>query len=379
MSTLNIKQESDSHFSDYHLTPPSNNEIDLLNLIDVLWHAKKQVIAVVFAFACAGLLVSFLLPQKWTSSAVITPAEPIQWQELEKTFINLRVLDLDVNIDRGGVFNLFVKKFQSVSLLEEYLRSSPYVMDQLKEANIDELDLHRAIVALSEKMQAVDDNASKKKDEPSLYTSWTLSFTAPTAEEAQTVLAGYIDYISAIVMKESIENVRNKLEIRTQFEKEKLAQDRIKTRNQLDANIQRLNYSLDIANAAGIKKNVYSNGQAVKDDPDFSISLGADGIGRKLEIEKSVTDVAELNGELRNRQYIVEQLTKANVDDVKFIPFKYQLSPSLPVKKDGPGKAIIVILSALIGGMVACGGVLLRHAMASRKQDAMVEMEDRLV
>lgn len=75
----------------------------------------------------------------------------------------LRVLDLDINIDRGGAFNLFIKRFQSVSLLEEYLRSSPYVMDQLKEAKIDELDLHRAIVALSEKMKAVDDNASKKK------------------------------------------------------------------------------------------------------------------------------------------------------------------------------------------------------------------------
>ncbi|EIY0962434.1 TPA: LPS O-antigen length regulator, partial [Escherichia coli] len=178
-------------------------------------------------------------------------------------------------------------------------------------------------------------------------------------------------------VKESLENVRNKLEIKTQFEKEKLAQDRIKTKNQLDANIQRLNYSLDIANAAGIKKPVYSNGQAVKDDPDFSISLGADGIERKLEIEKAVTDVAELNGELRNRQYLVEQLTKANINDVNFTPFKYQLSPSLPVKKDGPGKAIIVILSALIGGMVACGSVLLRYAMASRKQDAM--MADHLV
>ncbi|EEQ8051910.1 LPS O-antigen length regulator [Escherichia coli] len=374
MSSLNIKQGSDAHFSEYPLASPSNNEIDLLNLIEVLWRAKKTVMAVVFAFACAGLLISFILPQKWTSSAVITPAEAIQWQDLEKTFTKLRVLDLDVNIDRGGAFNLFIKKFQSVSLLEEYLRSSPYVMDQLKEAKIDELDLHRAIVALSEKMKAVDDNASKKKDEPSLYTSWTLSFTAPTSKEAQTVLSGYI---SALVVKESIENVRNKLEIKTQFEKEKLAQDRIKTKNQLDANIQRLNYSLDIANAAGIKKPVYSNGQAVKDDPDFSISLGADGIERKLEIEKAVTDVAELNGELRNRQYLVEQLTKANINDVNFTPFKYQLSPSLPVKKDGPGKAIIVILSALIGGMVACGSVLLRYAMASRKQDAM--MVDHLV
>ncbi len=50
-------------------------------------------------------------------------------------------------------------------------------------------------------MKAVDDNASKKKDESALYTSRTLSFTAPTSEEAQKVLAGYIDYISALVVK----------------------------------------------------------------------------------------------------------------------------------------------------------------------------------
>ena len=55
MSSLNIKQGSDSHFPDYHLASPSNNEIDLLNLIDVLWRAKKTIMAVVFAFACAGL------------------------------------------------------------------------------------------------------------------------------------------------------------------------------------------------------------------------------------------------------------------------------------------------------------------------------------
>ncbi|SQB21289.1 ferric enterobactin transport protein FepE [Citrobacter koseri] len=59
-----------------------------------------------------------------------------------------------------------------------------------------------------------------------------------------------------------------------------------------------------------------------------------------MQIEKSVTDVAEINAEIRNRQYYVEQLTAMNINDVKFMPFKYQLSPSLPVKKDGPGKAL---------------------------------------
>ncbi|ECF0256140.1 LPS O-antigen length regulator [Salmonella enterica subsp. enterica serovar Agbeni] len=378
MPSLNVKQEKNQSFAGYSLPPANSHEIDLFSLIEVLWKAKRRILATVFAFACVGLLLSFLLPQKWTSQAIVTPAESVQWQGLERTLTALRVLDMEVSVDRASVFNLFIKKFSSPSLLEEYLRSSPYVMDQLKGAQIDEQDLHRAIVLLSEKMKAVDSNAGKK-NETSLFTSWTLSFTAPTREEAQKVLAGYIQYISDIVVKETLENIRNQLEIKTRYEQEKLAMDRVRLKNQLDANIQRLHYSLEIANAAGIKRPVYSNGQAVKDDPDFSISLGADGISRKLEIEKGVTDVAEIDGDLRNRQYHVEQLAAMNVSDVKFTPFKYQLSPSLPVKKDGPGKAIIIILAALIGGMMACGGVLLRHAMVSRKMENALAIDERLV
>ena len=367
MSSLNIKQDNVSEFTGYPQPTANANEIDLVNLIEILWRARTKIIATVFAFACVGILVSFLLPQKWTSQAIVTPAEAVQWQGLENTLTKLRVLDMDISVSRGDVFNLFIKKFQSPSLLEEYLRSSPYVMEQLKGADIDEMELHQAIVRLSEKMKAVDTNQGKK-NETSLYTSWTLSFTAPQAEEAQSVLKGYIQYISALVVKETLEDIRNKLSIKTSYEKERLEMDRVRLKNQLEANIQRLNYSLEIANAAGIKKPVYSNGQAVKDDPDFSISLGADGIERKLEIEKSVTDVAEINGELRNRQYHVEQLLAMNVGDVTFTPFKYQLSPSLSVKKDGPAKSMIVILAALLGGIVACGGVLLNYAMVSRKQ-----------
>ncbi|EAB9455921.1 LPS O-antigen length regulator [Salmonella enterica] len=378
MPSLNVKQEKNQSFAGYSLPPANSHEIDLFSLIEVLWQAKRRILATVFAFACVGLLLSFLLPQKWTSQAIVTPAESVQWQVLERTLTALRVLDMEVSVDRASVFNLFIKKFSSPSLLEEYLRSSPYVMDQLKGAQIDEQDLHRAIVLLSEKMKAVDSNVGKK-NETSLFTSWTLSFTAPTREEAQKVLAGYIQYISDIVVKETLENIRNQLEIKTRYEQEKLAMDRVRLKNQLDANIQRLHYSLEIANAAGIKRPVYSNGQAVKDDPDFSISLGADGISRKLEIEKGVTDVAEIDGDLRNRQYHVEQLAAMNVSDVKFTPFKYQLSPSLPVKKDGPGKAIIIILAALIGGMMACGGVLLRHAMVSRKMENALAIDERLV
>lgn len=377
MSSLNIKPNKDSDFSSYPALSSNSKEIDLLHLLDILWRAKTRIIAIAFGFAVVGLLASFLMSQKWTSQAVITTAEPSQWQELEKTLVALRVLDVDVSVKKSDVFTLFIKKFNSLSLLEEYLRTSPVIMDQLKGADIDPLDLHRAIVGLSDKMKAVDNNFGKK-NEPALFTSWTLSFTGPNPEEAQKVLKGYIDYISAIVVKETLDDMRNRLDIKTHFEKEKLALELIKLKNQLDAKINRLHYSLEIATAAGIAKPVYSNGQAVKDDPDFSIALGADGIAKKLQIEKGVTDLADINGDLRNLQYHVQQLTALNISDVSFEPFKYQLTPSLPVKKDGPGKALIILLAGLVGGMVGCGAVLLQNALLSRKLEEVSPLEEQL-
>ncbi|MDD0700201.1 LPS O-antigen length regulator, partial [Shigella sonnei] len=76
------------------------------------------------------------------------------------------------------------------------------------------LELHRAIVELSKNMKSIDDNASKKNDKSSLYVSWTLSFTAPTSKEAHDVLSAYINYVSSLVVRYLMEDIRNKLEVK---------------------------------------------------------------------------------------------------------------------------------------------------------------------
>lgn len=365
MPAMDLKKSTELQFPRYAPPPGAQKEIDLLGLLEVLFAARKRIVAIVVAFALAGVIVSYLLPQKWTSQAVVTSAEQTQWSDVRKMLGALQVLDVDISVKRDDVFNLFIKKFKSQTLLEEYLKSSPYVMGQLKDAQIDALDLHRAVVNIADRMKATDDKAPKNAEQTP-FASWTLSFTAQTAEEAQIVLKGYIDYISAIVEKETMLNVRNSLALKTQMEKERLALDKVRLTNIHNTNLQRLNYSLEVANAAGIKKPVYSNGQAVKDDPDYSVALGADGIAQKLQIEKSLKDVAEMNADFQNREYHLAQLQKLSIGDVSFEPFKYQLSPSVPVKKDGPGKSLIVILAALLGGIFACGTILLREAMKSR-------------
>ena len=365
MSAMDFKKNTDLDFPRYATPAVSTKEIDLLGLLDVLLAAKKRIVTIVLAFAVVGLAIAFLIPQKWTSKAVITPAEQTQWNPLRQMMVTLQVLDVDAKVSHGDVFNLFIKKFQSQSLLEEYMKTSPYVMSQLEGTEVDPLELHRAVVNIAEKMKATDNTQVKDADKAP-YTSWTLSFTAPTAGDAQTVLEGYINYISRIVEQETMENIRNQITLKTKVVQQQLELDRVRLTNIHNTNLQRLNYSLEVANAAGIKKPVYSNGQAVKDDPDYSVALGADGIAQKLQIEKNLKDVAELNADFQNREYYLTQLQKLSVEDVKLEPFRYQLSPSLPVKKDGPGKALIVLLAGILGGLFACGSVLLREAMLSR-------------
>ncbi|MEG5464363.1 LPS O-antigen length regulator Wzz(fepE) [Enterobacter chuandaensis] len=374
MSAMDIKKNTDFNFPSYATPAVNSKEIDLLGLLDVLLAAKKRIVTIIFIFALAGLAIALLLPQKWTSKAVITPAEQTQWNPLRQMMVALQVLDVKVPVSRPEVFDLFIKKFQSQSLLEAYMTSSPYVMSQLKDIEVDPLELHRAVVNISERMKAVN-NAQGKDADKAPYLSWTLSFTAPKASDAQTVLEGYIGYIAALVEQETMQNIRNQIALKTNEVEQQLALDRVRLTTIHNTNLQRLNYSLEVANAAGIKKPVYSNGQAVKDDPDYSVALGADGIAEKLKIEKNLKDVTELNADFQNREYYLAQLKKLSVEDVKLEPFRYQLSPSMPVKKDGPGKGMIVILAAILGGLFACGSVLLREAMLSRNPlpEAMTE------
>lgn len=98
----------------------------------------------------------------------------------------------------------------------------------------------------------------------------------------------------------------------------------------------------------------------------FLSHWGPNGIAHKLEIEKSITDVSELDSGLRNREYELSLLEKIVINDMIFPVFRYQMSPSLPVKKDGPGTVIIVVLSMLVGGMLACAGILFSDLWVQR-------------
>lgn len=365
MTSLQIQTENNAANYEVYPNQYANTEIDLLGLIGVLWKNKRVIISTILIFSLVGFFITALLPPKWTSQAEITPAEKTQWVQLQQTLSALQVLDVKPSLDKMEVFNLFLKKFNSESLREKFLATSPLVAGKLMASNPDAEEMRRGIVLLSEKIKAINNTTAKNADAMP-YQSWTLRFTAPAAEEAQEILHSYINYISSLVVNETLDYLREEVELKKNVERDSLAMERERMNTLHDTKMKRLNYSLEVANAAGIKRPVYSNGQSVQDDPDYSIALGADGLAEKLKIEKSIADVTRLNADFRYREHRLAQLEKMDIKDIKFTPFKYQLSPSLPTQKEGPRRALLIILSALCGAIISCAAVLVRQALQQR-------------
>ncbi|MEB5887496.1 LPS O-antigen length regulator Wzz(fepE) [Enterobacter roggenkampii] len=347
------------------LQPPA--EIDLLSLLFVFWRARRLITFCVVFSALAGVAISVLFPHKWTSSAIITPVDSNQWTQLQLSLITAQTLGVRYSIDRSSAFDLFINNFQAQHLTEEYLKVNPTLLRKYSRTLPPSRDFNRAVNSVFSRIKALP-MSGEKNSPPPVYRSWKLSFTGPDPQSAQDTLRGYIGFVTDKTTSQLQLELYNTLLLKIDTEKKELALAFAELQNNHRARIQRLSYALQIAEAAGITTPLYSRGQSMNDDPDYSVALGTKGLTSKLNIEKSLTDLKELNPELSNRKYRLEQLEKITIRSPNFPVFRYQMAPSFPNEREGPGLMLILILGSLLGGIAGGTYVLIHNTIASRKQ-----------
>ncbi|MGU3416460.1 LPS O-antigen length regulator Wzz(fepE) [Enterobacter bugandensis] len=361
-----IGTASPASFRSGHHFPQNTPDIDLFDLLHSLCQAWRLLAAYVAIFVLAAVAASGLLPHKWTSTAIITQADPHQWTRLQQSLIAAQTLGVSYPLDRSAAFDLFIRKFQSQQLTEEYINSTPALIQKYSRTAEPERKLRQAVSTVFTGTKALPVTSGRNEPGP-LYRSWKLSFTGPDAQSAQNTLRGYINFVADKTIAQIQQEFHDAQLLKIDTEKNGLALALSELQNTRLARIQRLSYALQIAGAAGITAPVYTRGQSLNDDPDFSVALGAKGLAKKLDIEKSVTDLTELNPELRNRKYRLGELEKLSIRSPDFPVFNYQVPPSYPEKREGPEIILVVLLGALMGGLTGGAYVLLRNAAAARR------------
>jgi LPS O-antigen subunit length determinant protein (WzzB/FepE family) len=344
-----------------------HDEIDLFEIFSVIVKARKFIVLVTVAFVIAGLVVGAILPQKWTSSSVIIAPASDEFMGLDDLIDELKVAGVDTGIDSNYLLSTYMRYFDSRILRDNYLQHSEYFKALMQENPEDQLQKRRLLDAINTNnittFSSADDKAAKKA-----YTYYRLNFSAKTPEAAKNLLQGYIDYVEQAVRADIIFKIKRATTLKLQTEQQLFDLEMQKVQNARDVRIKKLKYALSIADAAGLKKPVYSNGAVIVDDPDYAISLGADALSQKLKVEESITDPLTMSVDLRNSKMRIDLLKNVKIDNVEFKPFKYLQKPEVPSKKDEPKRMIILVIFTVLGLMGAIAMALLHHLSVKRRE-----------
>lgn len=334
--------------------PAGSDEIDLRELILVLWRQKLMILLVAGVFAAAGIAYALLASQVWVSQAEIKQPTLKEVESLElniNQLINAQIpATAFTSFDKKALYGDFVNSFNSFNNKRQFLMEKGYLDAEAVESGAtDAQDKRRLLKKMTEGISA------KVLDK--LSENITLSFAASTAEDAIQRLEQYIAFIqlqeSAAKGKELNTIWQNRLKtLQTQYESA-----RADTLKQLQDDILRTEYSLRITQAAGLEAPV----QNLQDQGSLAIDLGARALAEKLKILKEIKNPEFMNPGIGDLRLQLSSLQAIKLEALPFQSFAYLASPSEPLSRDKPKRPLVVVLATLLGGMLGVGIVLVRH------------------
>ncbi len=353
----NIEQKSPSA---HQFQIQQNDEIDLMALFSIL--LKHKFLILIFTIVCIVVSVGVvkLLPQKWSSTAIVIPPASEELKEVNAFKAQLDVLDIPIDLSAQRVFNAFVDQYRSKVNQESYIRSTEYYHNLA-----EKIDPKDDVIAQQRLVNSIISNDIKiqdlSKEKNSTSNDIVLSFTAPLPTEAQDLLEGYIRYSASKVRQQLKVEIDNMISEKLIYASESLKREVSKIQTEYDVKVERLKRAVDIAKAAGIEKPIASDSVAINDDPDYPIALGTEALEKKLLIETQNRDLALMSENLQNRKIYLDNLQEITAKELDFTPVKFILTPDLPLHKDSPKSALIVALSAILGLILSCAFVLSRE------------------
>jgi len=361
-------QNTDARSNNYNFSTLSlsKDEIDLFEIFSIIIKSKKTILLVTLLFVIITTGICCLLPQKWTSTAIITYASDQQLQVLDKLSIELMVLGINIGIDSSYLLRIFEQSFESADLREKYLINSDYFKLKMKENPINKIKQRLLIENIVNNNILSRSSLDKKDKDNKHYSFYTISYSAETPQDACNLLQGYINYINSVVNQNIEIKIQRAVDIVKLNTDEQYKFDLLKAKNNLSVNIEKLKIAISIADVAGVKKPV--NGSNVfNDDDTFPITIGSYALNKKLEALQTISDITTINADLLNYKMHLNQLSILAIPKIIVMPFQYLQQASSSIKKNSPKSTFIFFLSILMGFSCSVGYVLSRHIITKRK------------
>ena len=326
-----MTQNSNSQVSRSH----DSEQIDLLDLMLQLWREKWMIATFVIVFIALAVGYLFVAKEKWTSSAIIAQPDAAQIAPYSNA---LNIL---------------------------YGTAAPSMLD------IQTRAIDRFNASFSALSQALDNQAVPEKltIEPAVKGQTlplSVTYTSTSAEAAQKQLAQYIQQVDEQTAKELALDLKDNIKEQIKTLNDSLQNQEKVAQEQKDLRIKQIAEALKNAEAAKITSPQLQQTQDVTQETLFL--LGSEGLKSMIDNEASRPLVFPTAYYQTKRNLLDIQNLNVNPDTIHV--YRYVMKPDLPVRRDSPKKAMILVLAVLLGGMVGSGVVLGRNALRNYKPKA---------
>ena len=364
-----------------------NDEIDLVELISILWKKKLWILLSSFVFTAIAGVYAFTAKEQWTSSAeVIAPrtTDLGDYFLVRKEYARILGGEFDAGKTAGSLFGQFNLLSESLDERRKFFEQSDFYKKEIEgKSEIDKLKILSELVSKSITIKKPD-----SKKEPDLIGN-QISFYAETPDDAQNVLSQFISEINKAAYKIELDNFLlyfNELVADLNYEKIKFERDLSIHKS---VQLENLENALKIAKEAGITEYTKSfgltnNQSAIQQaltvseakiplsdsklsDGTYLFMLGEKYLKAQFDVLKNSSIVYP------PRYYQVSSLLSEleplliKAKQVKANAFSYQASPDYPVKRDWPKRLLLLVIGFILGFLISSIVVLTREVISNIK------------
>ena len=320
-----MTQASNSGATNHRSEP---EQVDLIDLVMQLWRGKVTIVASVIIILILAVAYLFVAKEKWTSTAIVAQPDVAQIATYNTA---LKVLYPDTSINVADVQNRVVSRFSStLSALSNELENQ------------------------EEPEKLTVDQVIKGRDLPIQVT-----YVGSSAEDAQKTLAQYIQKVDEQVADELHLDLNDNIRQQILTFSSSLETQETVAEEQRTLRLKQIKEALKYAQEANIVKPQQQQPQDVTQDTMFL--LGSEGLSAMIQNE--ATRPLVFSGNYYQTKNNLLDIERIKVDPKTIHAYRYVMKPDLPIRRDSPKRAIVLVLAVLLGGMIGSGIVLGRNAL----------------
>lgn len=346
-----------------------DDEIDLFELWERLYQQKYLILMIVGFFTLAGLIYSFVATPVYKTSAYLLP--PLA-KDVQALNINLRSANLfdenlikeDKTIEqvRSDVFARFLRNIQS-----RELRRTFFDRLLLTENVFETTDKDVSVLKLFEE-KFNEKLILDKPQENSVGAAYVLNLETNDAEVSARWLNDYLGFVIVQTKQELIDEINATIEHRKTELNVMMRLMRENALKQKHDRLEMLNEALNIAKAIDLK----SAQQVESPIPRMHYLRGYEAIQAEIETLTQRESEDPFIEKLRELQRYANYLSSFNLEPEAFRVVGIDQQAFAPDEPIQPKKALIIIISVILGAMLGAFIALIRSAVKARYENMSV-------